>query len=151
MTGKYNTGLTAMVRERLKGFGTETFTIGSLASDIGQASERGKIKDVIKDLLRRGEVSRFDRGRFRYVREGPFGPEILRAMYARREFSVREVSLLSDGHRPTVGKVVRRLVELGDLMPRGRKTSPRGKEERVFRVRDPDAFFLKYVRQPGKA
>lgn len=144
MVGEYNSGIAGRVRRFLQEHGTPVFSINGVAGEIG--CERDKVKDVVKDFLKAGEVRRVSRGRFQYVREGPFGEQALRAMHARGRFSVREISVLSDVPKPTIARMVNQLLDQEVILPTGEQRDPRGRREQMFRIRDRDGFFLQYVK-----
>ena len=147
----YRTGLAREVREYLGGLPRGLwFTAPDVAGVLLEPTPR--VRDVFRDMLRRGEIERLGPQRYRYLGSGMVGertgqirPRVLRAMHTKGIFCVREISVLADVKKNTIRKIVRRLIEAGDLDQLGKQRTPRGDVEHLYGVRNYDGFFLKYV------
>jgi hypothetical protein len=112
----------------------------------------GRFYHSILPMKRRGEIEKVERGWYRYKKVALYqqSPEIwsrlFRAMHVKIRFSVREIALLADTYPRLARYPVNRLVKAGEIEAIGKKKSPQGRPEKVYRVRNRDEFFLKHIR-----
>lgn len=110
------------------------------------------VKAALWDMGRRGEIERTGQGQYRHARPdyrpwpAPVRDKILRAMEARRNFSVRDLAIRSDADLTYIRQVIDGLVGQGDLIDLGLQTDPHtGETSYRFEVIDAERFFLKHV------
>jgi len=115
-------GLAARMRKagrRLQEFGP-----GELAdaSDCRTYKERKQAKNTIRDFMRRGEMERIARGRYRYVeqkRKRTLTDVIWHLVRSHRRFTTDEIERLSGAARATVREYLACLVGYGYLRRQG--------------------------------
>lgn len=154
MNGKreYQTGLAPKVREHIQSLGhLKYFRCSEVARALGEPTAN-RVREVFRDMIRRGEIRTVGPARYKYQhghelnhRRRRVLSRIFRAMYAKGSFSAREIVVLSDAEKSTVHKRIRRLVATGYLVKGRWQKSPRGNMERLYQVRNPDTFFLKFI------
>jgi len=147
------TGMAQRIREAAKRLGT--FGPRELADEMGvQAySEVAKVRDTLRDFRRRGEIIHLARGCWRYSGREHAGrgkgvrERIYRAMYTKKIFSVRDLTLLTDADESYIRVLIRRLEEAGRVRRVGRRPlNGTRRKETVFGLPDPDGFYLEFVR-----
>ena len=123
-----------------------------------------QVRLILKDMLKRGEVERKPhpgvlRGHEKFVyrhtgketrwgggyREPEISRRIFRAMHVKGVFSAREIALLAGANIATVRWLIRTLRD--ELEEVGRRVSPRGALEKLWRIRHRDRFYQKHVLQ----
>jgi len=111
-----------------------------------------RVSATFRDFSRRGEIERVGRVRWRYTGvkrlwdgRGEFKPRMLRAMHVKVVFTCSEIAFLSGADASYVRKVIRKLRSEDDVAQIGRKADIRGISESLYRVRNADEFFLKYL------
>lgn len=145
------TGLAAQVRDLMQRKASRAcWTPANVANDLGLPNAM-RVREVFRDMLRRGEIERLVRGRYRYVgaqhlnaRPSEISSRMLRAMHVMRTFTVREVARLADAKKDYTKKVVRRLCLQEDIRRVGRLPTPTEGWEAVYRIKDPDGFYLRH-------
>lgn len=139
---KKNKTRTARVRaaaQKLK-----TFTPLDLTDELDTDSLK-MIRITIRELFKRGEFRRIAPGRYEYV-EGkqPIAAveqRILRAIYIRGLFRIKNIKILADAEDSYIRKLVRRLISAGHIEHVGNFH-----KEKQFRVKNTDQFYLIYIR-----
>ncbi len=134
----------------------ETFSAAGVAGEIGR--DGVQVQHAFVDFERRGEIVKARSGLFRYIGvDNPRGdrssikPRLFRAMHVSSHFSAREITVLADSTRNYTDKVVRELLKTGEIEITGVRKGLRGQHERLFRLRNKDAFFLKHLKGKAKA
>lgn len=148
----YQIGLAAKVRTQLQEWSSfKVFTAKEVAHKIG--AERTQIQDLFRDMMRRGEIVRVGIGLYQYrsghkLKSQPYtlAPRVYRAIHAKRHFSAREISVITDGKKNSVQKVIRSLIRRGAIRAGGSQKTLRGHIERVYWIKDSNQFFLEYVK-----
>ena len=143
-------------REHLQSFSRrKTFSAVEVAKALG-LSDVSKVNRAFGDFYRRGEIERVSRGRYRYrkiqLKSGiipVIKQRMLRAMHITGCFTIRKIAMLAEADRKYVTRVVRTLVKEGGVEQVGKKKNIQGAMDKVFRVRNRDAFYLKHVPIPG--
>lgn len=137
------------VRSRIQEF-RKPFSASDLRGVLPDVS-LDQIRIAIDYLVRDGEIISVTRGEYRPV--GTVKPRdygvgkvrILRAIHIKNIFSVNEVVALADVSMRNVQRTVNKLLDAGHIELCGRQKGPSGYPERVFRVRNRDVFYLKYI------
>jgi len=109
------------------------------------------VRNVLTNMVERGEVERTGYGRYRFLgflpkwsERAEVKPRIHRAMHVKRSFTAAEIARLSDAGVNFVRKELLKLAKQGDLERVCLKQSSRFSREWVYRVRHPDRFYVKY-------
>ncbi|RLC25052.1 MAG: hypothetical protein DRH56_06055 [Deltaproteobacteria bacterium] len=149
----YHTGLANRLREAARRLGT--FGPRELADEMGvrSYSEAARVRDALRDFRRRGEVIHLARGIWTYCGKEHAGrgkgvrERIYRAMYTKKIFSVRDLTLLTDADESYIRVLIRRLEEAGRVRRVGRRPlNGTRRKETVFGLPDPDGFYLEVVK-----
>ena len=116
--------MTFAERMRRAARGLEEFRAMDLADDMKVQTyrERRQVRDYVRDFVRRGEMVRVSRGRYRYVaviRRG-YMDVIWHLCRSHRQFDTDEIERLSGAARATVLEYLRCLVGFGFLRQRAR-------------------------------
>lgn len=144
--------LTQQVREAAQTF--EFFNAPDLldALDIREYAGLKRIRSVIRELRKTGEIKSVKRGVYVYAGAGTEGRKakaldrIYRAIDVSGHFSAQDVARISRAEISYVRSVIRRLVASEDIREGGRKRNQWGKMRTVFFVVDPDQFYLEFVK-----
>ena len=143
--------MVAKIREAAKGM--DTFRVPDLGEklEVQDYRELQRIRDTIKDMLRRREIEAVTRGVYRYAATGDVGRQtrvfrkMCRAMHVKGNFTVNEIAMLTDGDVSYCRVTIKDLMAKGHLSETGhRKGSAR--MERCYRVVDRDRFYLGFVK-----
>lgn len=122
--------------------------------DIPMGAERIRIYDAIADFLRRGELKRVAKGKYRYnhsFRKGvnaPLRSRILKAMYVFiSEFSASDIRRLTEASDARyVQRIIRGLVGLGFVRKAGRRKCSHGTGiERLYSIVNRDRFRIEVM------
>lgn len=143
---------TQQVREAAQTF--EQFTAPDLLDPLGLRSyaDLKRIRPVIRELRKTGEIKSVKRGVYVYAGTGKEGRKaevlnrIYRAIHVSGIFSPQRIVMLTDADVSYVRSVLRKLVSSGDLRKRGRERNLYGQTETIFSVAHRDNFFLEYVK-----
>ena len=125
------------------------FTGPKLAAELGITTIQAR--QVLSDMIRRGEVERTGPATYRYIgvelgrRESKIRAGLLRQMHMKRSFTVADLLNVSGADPSYTHKLVAGLVEAGDLERGGKIRIRRGIYRAQFVVRDPDGFYKKHV------
>lgn len=150
----YHTGFANRLREAAGRLGT--FSPRELADEVGVQSYRevARVRDALRDFRRRGEAIHVARGCWRYCGKEHTGKgkgvreRVYRAMYTKRVFAVRDLTLLADADESYTRVLIRRLVKAGRVRKVGeRPLNGTRRKEAVFGLADPDGFYLSYVKE----
>jgi predicted transcriptional regulator of viral defense system len=130
---------TARVRaaaQRLK-----TFTV----LDLVDIDSLKMVRITIRELFKRGELKRIAPGRYEYVDgKQPVAEveqRILRAIWIRGLFRVKNIKILADAEANYIRRLVRRLISAGHVEHIGNFH-----KEKQYRVKNRDQFYLIYIR-----
>ena len=139
---------TRTARVRVAAQKLKTFTPLELADEITDA--RKTIYVTIQELFKRGELKRIAPGRYEYV-EGkqPVAEaeqRILRAIWIRGLFRVKNIKILADAEVSYIRKLVRRLIKAGHIEHIGNFH-----KEKQYRVKNRDQFYLIYIQGNANA
>lgn len=153
---KYRTGAAAKIRHYMQGFARQKrFEQIVVAEEIGLPINA--VRHAFRDMQERGEIERVTYGRYRYLstprlhlRNAEIKARLMRAMHVKSAFSAREIAVLADAKVDSAYRVIVKLTASEDLEHIGQQKNPRGHTERVFRVRNRDAFFLKYLKPTAR-
>lgn len=108
-------------------------------------AELGGFKAAWNCLRRRGELVRLDRQKYRYdlgkAARADVRNHIFRAMHVKGAFCSADIAKLSEADFSYVQKLIRDMVNAGDLEFTGKKG-----RVKFFRVRNSEKFFLEKVR-----
>ncbi len=145
-------GLTSKVRDYIKDLPKKkAFSASEVARMIGEPNAL-MVQQVFADLIGRGEIIKIEPGRYSYVgvcklwqKPSPVTWRMLRAMHVSGSFSARDLVTLADGTRNFAYKLICRLEASGEIVPAGKQKNINGCPEKVYRVKDRDAFYLKYL------
>ena len=151
MNRPYHTGLTGRVREAARKMGEFNNSAMINALDLKTYKEARRVRKVIKALRKAGEIKNVREGLYQYIpgmrygRPSEIAKRIYRAMHVKGLFSATEVILLSEADNRYTYRVIRRLMECGDLEEAGTRRNVLNRKEVLFRVRHKDDFYLKYI------
>jgi len=124
------------------------------ALNIPKGPPRAVVWNVLKDLQKRGEIQRTEKGRFRYNHdykkpiEGQLKQVVMKAIYVSISgFSATDIQRLSGlGDKHYIQKIMRKLVADGYLVQVSRRKCGHGNGiERVFSIIDRAKFRLDLV------
>ena len=110
-----------------------------------------QIRAAIDHLILRGEIKAVSKGNYMpagtvVARDcGGGKARILKAIHIKGTFSVHEIMALADSETRSTHRILRMLLDLGHIDEIGRKMGPSGHYCRVFRVRNRDEFYLKFI------
>ena len=142
--------MAARVREAIGSKRKEDFSAREITLELG-IEMGGSVRDVLQDMLRRGEIKRTGYGRYRFLGFSPrwsnraaIKPRVHRAMHVKKSFTANDLARLSDATVNFVRKEMRKLVATGDLERVCIKQNNRFSREWVYRVRHPDRFYIKF-------
>jgi len=149
------TGLTAKVRTLLR-YASRAMTPTGIceALDIPKGLPREAVWNALKDLKKRGEIQRTEKGRFRYNHDygkpvgGALKQVVMKAVYVSISgFSASDIQRLSGvGDKHYIQKIMRKLITAGYLVQVGRRKCDHGNGiERVFTIVDRAKFRLDLV------
>jgi hypothetical protein len=147
-------GVAQTVREAARRLGT--FTADDLyLADCDAWFRKPQITSALRDFCRSGEVRRIskpgEKARYEYVTERTWGfgvrEKVYRAMHVKGMFTIRDITVLSDGEHSYVCALVRKLMKAGEIEAAGKAPGPR-RPEAAYRVKNRDQFFLKWVKGP---
>jgi hypothetical protein len=140
--------MTARIRAHISAM-DGPFSASIAARDLAIQSQR--FYHVIWAMRRRGEVQRIGAGWYQYIsppkpRQSEFVFQMRKAMHVKIRFSVREIAILADTYPALAQYAVARLRAAGEIEAIGKRRGPQGRKEYVYRVKNRDEFFLKYIR-----
>jgi len=155
MRSNPKTGLTGRIRELLKASSRALSITGIYeALEIPKGRDRAAVWSVLKDLQKRGEIEKTEKGRFRYNHafkkpvKGAFKQIILKAVYVLNSgFSVSDIQRLSCvNDKRYIQRIMRKLVSEGYISQVSRRICDHGRGiERVFTIVDRVKFRLDLV------
>ncbi len=148
--------MAARVREWIAGRGKRRFRAEQVLRALG-LSDDVPVRNVLTDMLSRGEIERVDQGVYRMValkspgRAAPsvIRPRVYRAMHVKGVFSAREISKLTDARIDTVRKIAGALLKGQEIEEVCIRRNSRFSRERIYRIRHLDRFYLKYILDRG--
>ncbi len=141
--------MAARVREVISSRKTE-FSPLEITTQLGL--KRGRpVRNVLTDMLHRGEVERTGHGRYRFLGFSPrwfdratVKPRIYRAIHVKKSFRAKELAPLCDARVHSIHRVLLELFRSGDLDRVNLEENGKVKQEFVYMVKHPDRFYLKY-------
>ena len=145
--------LARQIRELLQRRNRKVFRPRAVTKALG-LDNGVRVRVVLEDMAKRGEVERLGDGRYRYLghtpgysspTNAPVKRLVWRAAWTKKTFSVREIRSLADVAHEYACRVVRELVAAGDVRRIGKRVPPGGGAEWIHEVVDPDEFYRKYV------
>ena len=154
MVGKIS--FTQRVREaadKLERFGISEL---SIEMEVQTYGEIRRIRRVITELKKTGEIKAVSRGVYAYNKGCTAGrskdvmKRIHRAIWASGSFVTRDIVMRSSAERSYAAVVIRQLIASEDIEKIGKVKTRKGHGEMSFRVRHMDRFYLKYIRQQGE-
>lgn len=143
---------TQQVREAARSLGTFTAADISEALKIQTYKGMKKLRSVIHDLRKTGEIVSLSRGCYWYIegisggRTNRVAGRVYRAMHIKGTFTAAEISFLSDAEGSYVRSLIRRLVKDSEIERMGTRRAE-GRAVAVFRVKDKDRFYKERVYQ----
>jgi transcription initiation factor IIE alpha subunit len=130
------------------------FTADTLSAELGcrTCADVERVRSVIRDMRKSGEIVSVARGEYRYAATAPAGrtnevfKRICRAMHLRGFFSARDLVILTDADESYVNVVIRGLAADAVVRLAGKRTAASNRRERVWELVHRDRFYLEYVR-----
>lgn len=147
------TGLTARIRSHISKV-EGPFCGQVVAKKLGIPTM--KFHWAVWAMCRRGELVRCGRGWYEYAptvlhnRTAPARRRLHKAMHVKMRFTAREIAMLAGSNLVLARRVTARLRKAGGIEAIGRQKNSNGKWEAVYRVKNGDEFFLKYVKEGDK-
>ena len=118
--------------------------------NLGGCKKNKRIHTTIQELFKRGELKRIAPGRYEYVDgKQPVAEaeqRILRAIWIRGLFRVKNIKILADAEANYIRKLVRRLISAGHIEHIGNFH-----KEKQYRVKNRDQFYLIYIQGNANA
>jgi hypothetical protein len=145
------TGLTARIRRHISKI-NGPFSACVVARELGVPIIR--FYCVLRMMRLRGEITKVPSKPGWYVhhpvdlcrKPSEARPRLYKAMHIKIRFSVQELAMLADTYPKLARYQVNRLRATGEIERIGRQMNPNGKWESIYRVKNRDEFFLKYVK-----
>ena len=133
---------TAKAREAAKRL--TIFTATELAEQLGVQTYKDlrRVRNVIHEMHRTGEISSVDRGYYQYAAMGPMGRrndvfrKICRAMHLKGSFSAKDVKKLTDADISYIRSVIRKFKKAETVRKVGQN----------FEIVNRDKFYLEHVK-----
>ncbi|MBW1666876.1 MAG: hypothetical protein JRJ66_02255 [Deltaproteobacteria bacterium] len=145
---------TGELRQAARNLGTFTAAGISEALKIQTYEGMKKLRSVIHDMRKSGEIASIERGVYQYVegvsdgRKSDVAERVYRAMHVKGMFTATEISFLSDADGSYVRSLIRKLKNHSEIEQMGTRRI-QGRPVAVFRVKDRDRFYKEYVHQGG--